>query len=144
MKKDNSQLDFTKNRWKSWFSHQWLKISKCSISLVRMGKCSKSKVTPLSSKHIFMHQIFCVISWITWKTKNNFRLNNIQETWYEPPLVTKVGLVHVVSLMLVGNFLSFHGSSLCQGEGEEATSVVGSWFFCGNNIHWCIIWFVIS
>ena len=47
MRKNNSKLNFTKNRWASWFSCGWLKISKCSISLVQLEECSKSKVTPL-------------------------------------------------------------------------------------------------
>ena len=41
MRKNNSKSNFTKNsRWR-------LKISKCSISLARLGECSKSKVTQL-------------------------------------------------------------------------------------------------
>ena len=36
-----------KNRWVILFSCGRLKISKCSISLTRQGKCSKSKITPL-------------------------------------------------------------------------------------------------
>ena len=45
MRKNNSKLDFIKNHQASWFSHEWLKISKCSISLAWQVKCLKSKVT---------------------------------------------------------------------------------------------------
>ena len=38
-----------KNHQASWYSCKQLKISKCSISLARLGQCSKSKVTPLNS-----------------------------------------------------------------------------------------------
>ena len=48
MRKNNSKLNFTKNRGASWFSRGRLKISKCSISLARLGECSKRKVTPLN------------------------------------------------------------------------------------------------
>ena len=48
MRKNNSKLNFTKNHWTSWFFRKRLKISKCSIPLGWLGKCSKSKVKPLS------------------------------------------------------------------------------------------------
>ena len=48
MWKSNSKLNFTKNHWVSWFSCGLLKISKCSISLIWLGECSKIKVTPLN------------------------------------------------------------------------------------------------
>ena len=47
MRKNNSKLNFTKNRWTSLFLHGWLTISKCSIPLAQLSECSKSKVTPL-------------------------------------------------------------------------------------------------
>ena len=49
--KNNSKLNFTKIYQASWFSHRWLKISKWSISLTWLGKCSKSKVTSLIYVH---------------------------------------------------------------------------------------------
>ena len=52
MRKNNSKLDFTKNRGASWRSHDWLKISKCSNSLARMGECWKNKVTP---RHVYLN-----------------------------------------------------------------------------------------
>ena len=54
MRKDNTKLKFTKNCCASWFSLGWLKISKCSISLTRLGKCSKSKVRPLWYKPLLL------------------------------------------------------------------------------------------
>ena len=47
--KKNSKLNFTKNRQGSCFSHRRLKISKWSISLAQLNKCSKTKVIPLIS-----------------------------------------------------------------------------------------------
>ena len=41
-----------------WFSHGQLKISKHSISFAQLGKCSKSKFTPLNSA--FLHCNTCV------------------------------------------------------------------------------------
>ena len=38
MRKNNSKLNFTKHHQASWFSRGWLKISKCSISLARLGE----------------------------------------------------------------------------------------------------------
>ena len=52
--KNNSKLNFKKNRWASWFSRRWLKISKCSISLAWLRECSKSKVTPL---HVYLDML---------------------------------------------------------------------------------------
>ena len=53
MRKNNSKLNFTKNRRASWFSRGRQKISECSILLGRLGECSKSKVTPLLNWHNF-------------------------------------------------------------------------------------------
>ena len=47
MRKKNSKSNFMKNSWVSWFSHGWLKMTRCSISLVWLGEYSKSKVTLL-------------------------------------------------------------------------------------------------
>ena len=44
MRKNNSKLNFTKKCWASWFSCGQLKISKCSISLTRLGECSKRRL----------------------------------------------------------------------------------------------------
>ena len=52
--KENKKLKFTKNCCTSWFSLGRLKISKCSISLTLMGKCSKSKVRPLWYKPLLL------------------------------------------------------------------------------------------
>ena len=49
MRKNNSKLNFTKNHRTSWFSCGQLNISKFSILLAWLGKCSKSKVIPLTS-----------------------------------------------------------------------------------------------
>ena len=56
--KDNSELNFMKNCRVSWFSRGRLKISKCSISLVRLGECSKSKFTPLGAATAVAHLIW--------------------------------------------------------------------------------------
>ena len=44
MRTNNSKLSFTKNQRASWFSHRQLRISKFSISLARLGECSKNKL----------------------------------------------------------------------------------------------------
>ena len=46
--KHSQHYNSTKSRWENWFSPGQLKISICSISLIRLGECSKSRVTPLS------------------------------------------------------------------------------------------------
>ena len=46
--KHSQHYNSTKSRWVNWFSPGQLKISICSISLIRLGECSKSRVTPLS------------------------------------------------------------------------------------------------
>ena len=48
IRKNDSKSIFTKNRRASWISRRRLKILKCSISLARLGECSKSKFTPLN------------------------------------------------------------------------------------------------
>ena len=47
MRKNNFKLNFTKNHQASWFSCRRLKISKFSISLTWLDKCSRNKVTSL-------------------------------------------------------------------------------------------------
>ena len=60
MRKSNNKLNFMKNGRAICFSHGQLKISKCSISLAQMGKCSKSKVAPLIVVYICpSFQMFC-------------------------------------------------------------------------------------
>ena len=57
MRKNKGKLNFTKNRRASWFCRERIKISKQSISLPRLGECSKSNVTPLRTPSL---------SWISW------------------------------------------------------------------------------
>ena len=47
-KKEQQQIEFYE-KLSRWFSYRRLKVSKCSISLARLGECSKSKVATLST-----------------------------------------------------------------------------------------------
>ena len=71
MRKNNSKLNFTKNRQASSFSRRQLKISKCSISIAQLSECSNQP--DLSNQAAFS----------TWPKSHDKNLHNLRTKSFE-------------------------------------------------------------
>ena len=83
MRKNNSKLNFMKNRQASWFSHGRLKISKCSNSLAWLGECWKSKVTPLLCAICLVSLFFAFAFGLVFRKRRPCRLGQEAAYWFQ-------------------------------------------------------------